>query len=415
MAFNGFFDEFSNSPVSTTFPTYLPLNLTAAATPLYWAFIAPNQTNVFSQNMQVITNSSSTNAVVFPNATYTSVGQSCYFFNSSDTAFVIKNFSGTTIISSVLPATVYLITLVDNSTDGGTWISTQIGAIISVPVDVSSLVDMQYSTDSDLPMYGGLAAIEDTTVDHPGTYLKVNMWTQDYHATIEGNYTQTLADRGTLLVNVDNSSFDYILLSAAEAGNGFIFSLNNGSSVGGGGTITMIHGTDSIDVPILNPGNSCSFISDGVNSWRSLGLGLNTLPATFVNVKVELAPGTNSSPPLSFVNDTSLSLGLFYDSTANSMQIVQSYPVSPLLTPHVLAEFYCNATYPNGLITLALQSTFNDQVVNINPLTNLSISTPTANITAPVTNITATTSVNFQTPLIAQDSISLYTLMQAYS
>lgn len=341
MAFPGFINEFNTSPISVTFSSYLGLDVTEPTTQLYWPFQAPEQPTPFSEVIQIISNSSNTNAILLPDATVTTCGQTTIIINTSGVDIYLKDFDGFTvgtISDSGDPiANSYYLTLTDNTRTDGVWLLAAFGTAASPP-SVNSLVDQGTDTDGRL-LNGGLAAIVDTGTA-PGTYLKVNTLTSEYDATIDGSYAQSQGDRGTLLIWTDGTE-DYLLMAAADAGNGFQFSINNASA---GAQITFVpDGGDTIDIASMTPGTSATFISDGVSSWTSLGYGLNTVPSTFTNVIVYLQDGSEGAPSLAFNNDQTL--GLFRNTTTNpSLQIVQANTV--------LADFEKNSTYAAGRVNI---------------------------------------------------------------
>jgi hypothetical protein len=224
----------------------------------------------------------------------------------------------------------------------------------------------------------------------------------------------------------------------------------------GGGAITLIpNGSDTVGSPsILLQSNSCSFISDGISKWVSLGFGLNTVPLSFSNVTVALAAGSNSSPPLSFFNDSTSSLGIFYNSSASapytneSMQIVQSY-FNPSQVPVVIADFYSSVDEPLGFVTLAenstfsgtiasifgstfdastatlLGSTFSEDAVNINAIGDIDLTSISGDInieslsgyvdiSADLTMTLGAGVLNIESPRIQEYTISIYSLARAY-
>lgn len=373
MPFVNFLDQFTSSPISPAYADYLPLNIGGSSpnlpspVQLDWPTQTPYSTTPFSNNMFIITNSSSSNIIKLPNATLASISKSSILNNISGTNVYLQDFLGGSIgtITATSGLSYYLL-LTNNTTEAGSWTLIPFGTASMAPIEIQNLVDSQASTvNTNLLLQGGLAVVNDTEVATPGDYLKVNMRVQNYPSSL-GNYQQSQGDRGTLLVVTGASSIDYNLISAAQAGNGFIFSINNTMPNGGGGKITLkTAGLDTIDQDQLLQSNSCSFVSDGVNKWTSLGFGLNTVPLNFSDVTVSLAAGSNTAPPLNFFNDTTRSLGLFYNSSGNpSMQIVQSY-YNPGVNGVVIADFYTSETETLGFVTLATNSTFSGTIASL--------------------------------------------------
>lgn len=403
MSFPGFTNQFNNSPYSVAFSSYLPLSI--GATPpeqpspiqLYWSFQAPYEPNVFSQVIQITTNDDATNTVVLPDATVTTVGQSCNIYNSTDLDIVLSPFGGGTPIS-IAAQGLYDLILTSNLDQTG-WIAVPLS--IGTPIiDPITLVDQgtESTTGTAKSLNGGLAVVADAGTE-PGTYLKTNMNVINY--TTNADYTQSPGDRGTLIV-WDTGSFDYILMSAATAGDGFTFSINNIQTTAG--TCTLIpNGTDTVDGSAndftILPAQSLSLISDGVGNWTTLGYGLNTTPTTFTDVTIELASSSsNLEPSLSFFADTSL--GWFYASANPGTIPNWAGPSAEILQQGVaLADFQQNATYPGGLVTLVPTGTFQTAGSSFSP----TAITLTSGVTNNVTNY------------VQQRGISMYSLMRAYS
>lgn len=377
MAFISFLDQFSNSPIAPAYTSYLSLSIGATSpelpspVQLYWPTQTPYETTPFSQNIQIVTNDSSSNIIVLPDATLASINQTTVIINTSGTDINLENFTGTTIgviADSGSPiVNSYYITLTDNTTQGGVWLFAAFGTAASPPF-VTSLIDAQTNTLStnyfypDQLMQGGLAVVNDTQVAIPGNYLKTNMIVQSFPGLAD--YNQSQGDRGTLLVwEVDGGTFSYNLMSAYDAGNGFIFSIKNDSASGNINMTVLLGSGDSVDITQMTPGTSASFISNGLASpdgaWTSLGYGLNTIPSTFTNVQVVLAQGSQGTPPLRFLANPSA--GLYYDTidvpAEPSLQIVQN--------GFVLGQFQQDSiTYTTGLSTF-LGSQFQNSLVNL--------------------------------------------------
>lgn len=348
MSFPGFTNQFTNSPISITFPDLLTLEITDASTQLFWGFVAPYETNLFAQTIRVATNSSSANALSLPDASLTSNGQSSALINNADTDFNLLDFDGNTI-GTIASGNWYYLTLTNNTNEAGSWLLLQFGTTPGV-VDVSSLVDSTGVDSHSRSLAGGLAAILDAGTD-PGTYLKSNI--RVFTNAAGTPYTQDFGDRGTLQVWTGGSS-TYTLKTAASVGNGFIFSINNATA---NSEITFItQGSDTIDVPSMTPSTSASFISDGISKWTSLGLGLNTIPNNFSNVTVSLAAGSVGSPPLNFVAEPGM--GIFRKTGAlSSLQIIQS-------TVPIISFQADSTTFPNGLVNVGA-TVFQQQGISV--------------------------------------------------
>jgi hypothetical protein len=450
MSFPGFLYEFADSPISVAFPSYLALNLTAATSPtqLYWPFQQPYQPTPFSSNMFILTNDNAANIIQLPDATAASTSQSSILLNISADTAILQDFNGGFVGNiTALEGLSYYLVLTSNTSPAGSWTLIPFGTASLAPIDVTSLVDTQANTvNPNVFMQGGLAAVLDTQVAIPGTYLKVNTFVQNYNSAVTP-YTQTEGDRGTLMVVTGASNLTYDLLkagaAAGQAPNGFVFSINNAMPSTSGGTVTLTtQGGDTIGDTATSftvlQSQSLSLISDGVDNWTTLGYGLNTTPSSFVDVSVSFAGGSNALPSLNFYQDATHSLGIFYNAVGNTMQIVQT----PIAIPTaIIADFYATAAQPLGFVTLATNSTFNGTEADLFGATfqatiaNLFTSTFTPTgvsllggiaVVAPTyitvgngttTNVTmtASTDVDFTTPSLQQQTISIYSLMRAYS
>lgn len=407
MSFPGFLYEFNNSPISVAFPSYLNLTLTHITSPtqLYWPSQAPYEPTPFSSNMVISSNDNSGNIITLPDATYASTAQSSIIWNNSGTDAILNNFSGGYIgtITAASDLSYYLV-LTSNSTVAGSWQLIPFGTASLAPIDVQNLVDTQdnNTTDAITTMEGGLAAVMDTEVDNPSTFLKVNTKVNTINSDTL-NYDQNQGDRGTLLVVEGSSNLDYNLMSASYAGNGFIFSINNATSTGDITLNVASMSGDTIDQPILAPSNSSSYISDGANNWRSLGYGFTTIPLDFVDVTISLASGSQGTPPLNFVANTSA--GLFYDTTdvpaRPSLQIVQN--------GFVLGQFQQDSTtYPTGLTTI-LGSTFQNSNVNLISSSLVATATTVTIQTGSIFNSTTATlfGSSFSTSLVSLNATTI--------
>ena len=268
MPFNGFVDEFSNAPVQPAFSSYLALNLTGNVV-LEWPFQNPNTLYPFSQTVQITVSSAPDHRIFLPDATVTSVGQTICFINSSAVEVLVVD-AGNNIKATMLTTQSYYLTLTDNSSVNGTWVSVQLGATTS-SATAASLIDT--STDSNGHQNnGGLSAF----VNH----IKMNQRINTFSGS---NYTQASGDRGSLLVWTGGNG-TYNCLSAAALGNGYNFSIHNASTVSGIITVTP-NGADTIDggpTFQIKTNESATFISNGTSGFYTLGFGQQ-----FTNVVTE--------------------------------------------------------------------------------------------------------------------------------
>lgn len=261
MAFTGFINEFTNSPIQPTYQSYLPLDFTSmTSVQLEWPFVNPNSETPYAQTIQVTVNSSDTNKIIMPDATMATQGQTNTITNAGSESILIYKFGGSSLITTIEPSQNYLITLTDNTTSAGVWLSLQLGAATSAAT-AAELIDG--STDSNgHSNAGGLAAF-------PTNFIKQNLVVNK--VTVGSTYTQSTGDRGMILV-WESGTGTYTCEPSADLGNGYPFTIVNNSSVGGQVTIAPAAG-DTLNGQtasfVLNPGNSSSFSADGVNTIYS--------------------------------------------------------------------------------------------------------------------------------------------------
>lgn len=259
MAFTGFVDEFSNSPIQPTYSSYLGINLTTTpSVVLEWVFVNQNTSFPFSQTVQVTTNTVTSNSITFPDATQTSVGQSTLILNTSTTAFNILYPDGTTL-TSIGAGVGFYLTLTDNTTTNGTWLSYQLAATPSAFV-AANLIDNSVDSNGH-GNQGGLKAFS--------SFLKQNITVNTF--TSGSTYTQASGDRGSLLVWESGTGIHTCLAVDTYPDGGFDFMIANNSA---GGQVTVVpQAGDTINGStspfVLYPGDSSIFTTDGVNTIYS--------------------------------------------------------------------------------------------------------------------------------------------------
>lgn len=263
MAFTGFINEFSNSPIQPTYQSYLPLDFTSVTSvQLEWPFVNPNTQTPYAQVIKVTVNTSATNKIIMPDATQATQGQTNTIVNSGASTILVYAFDGVTLIETIATTQQYLITLTDNTTSAGVWLPIQLGATTSAAT-AAELIDNTTDTNTHSNA-GGLGAFSTNWIKQNLIINKV---------TVGSTYTQASGDRGMILV-WESGTGVYTCLPASTFGNGYAFTIVNNSTVGGQLTIAMANGSnDNINgktVPfVLSPGNSSSFSSDGVHTFYS--------------------------------------------------------------------------------------------------------------------------------------------------
>jgi len=260
MAFTGFINEFSNSPIQPTFQSYLTLDFSSiTAVNLEWPYVNLSATYPYAQTIQVTINTVDTNYISMPDATKATQGQTNTIINSGAETILIKDFVGN-IIATILAGQEWLITLTSNTTSTGTWIALQLASTTS-SANAASLIDPTTDANGNSNA-GGLGAF-------PANYLKENVKVNTY--SVGSAYVQSTGDRGSVLV-WSSGTGSYTLQSSALSGNGYIFTIFNNSTTGGQITVTPASG-DTINnstLPfVLSPGNSSSFVANGVNTIYS--------------------------------------------------------------------------------------------------------------------------------------------------
>lgn len=261
MAFQGFVDEFTNSPIQTAYSSYLGLELTGDVQ-LQWPTLDQNTPNPASQLIQVTSNTSSSNAIIMPSALQVSVQQTFIFTNSTNTAYEVKNVSGSSIVTIPGDGTAYFVALTDNSTEAGTWLPIVFGGTLT-PADAATLVGPGYGLIAENSLIKANWAITSIsgapyTLDNPGGRGHLYVWQQSAGS---GNFN---------------------LLPANSVSGGFVFAISNQSGVSGsGGTVSILPaGTDLINGQLssaggftLFPQESLYVVSDGASAWYTIGSG----------------------------------------------------------------------------------------------------------------------------------------------
>ena len=230
---------------STIYPSdvsYLALSLTTDLT-LQWPLEASTGSNLVARIIDVTPTGAF--SISMPPADQTGVGQTVLFNNLGPSTITIKDNSGATLLS-ITQGTQWQLYLTDNSTEAGVWRSYQMGA---------STAQAQASA---LAGYGLTATNSTLSQSTPVTLFN-------------SDYTAGLPDRAKAFVWTSGLGV-FTLPTASSVGNDWFVALRNG---GTGDIVATPQGIETVNGgPSLNlqPGDSATFMTDGVN-WFTLGLG----------------------------------------------------------------------------------------------------------------------------------------------
>ena len=207
-----------------------------------------------------------------PNATYTSLGEKCLFFNAGSVAFNVISSTGGAI-TPVQPGAAIYIALINNLTAGG------------------HLADLP-SSGPGLRAANAAALAQGRVLQPPRALLRKQIMQV---TTVSTNYAITAADRDNLL-NWTGGAGTLTLPAASLSANNFYIQIRNSGS--GALTITpagadQINGTNSLT---MNVSDSCFLVTDGTG-WFTIGLGsINTNIFNFQIVSLAGQSGTYVLP-----------------------------------------------------------------------------------------------------------------------
>jgi len=241
-----FISPFTGNVIQPTDVSYRSIALTADTT-LSWPINGSATDNAAARIMEV-TPASASLSLYMPPADQTSVGQDALIRNLGAVAFVVKGYTGATILSIAAGEAQYIY-VTANPTSAGTW------GVIAYGIGSSA------STSATLAGYGlvALGATLNQSQD-VSTFSSTITVTSTYRA---GLYAWT---GGAGTVNLSSSS---------SLGNNFLVSIRNS----GTGTLTIacasgdvINGSASLT---MAPGDSCIVSCSGL-AFYTVGLGRNT-------------------------------------------------------------------------------------------------------------------------------------------
>lgn len=234
---------FGGSNIFPSDVSYESVTLTADETYFWPVEAAPGQNLIAS--IVDVTPSAGPFAIILPDATQASTGQTILFNNVGANAFVVEDADGVQVVSAAA-GTTWQIYLTDNTTEAGTWRAFQYGASVS-SANASALAGT------------GLIAI--------GSVLS-----QAYPVeTFNANYTAGSPDRSKTFVWTGGAGTLSLTAASALLNNWFIQLRNEGT-----GSLTIdpsgsetINGIATLD---FQPGDSALIVTDGT-SFYTIGYG----------------------------------------------------------------------------------------------------------------------------------------------
>jgi hypothetical protein len=234
---------FGGSNIFPSDVSYESVTLTADETYFWPVEAAPGQNLIAS--IVDVTASAGPFAIILPDATQASTGQTILFNNVGSNAFVVEDADGVQVLSAAA-GTTWQIYLTDNTTEAGTWRAFQYGAAAS-SANASALAG------------AGIIAI--------GATLAQAYPTSGFNS----NYTAGVADRATTFIWGGGAGTLGLPSAATVANNWFIQLRNEGT-----GTLTIdpagsetINGLTTLS---FNPGDSALIVTDGTEFY-TIGFG----------------------------------------------------------------------------------------------------------------------------------------------
>ena len=253
---SNFTNVFGGSAISPSDVAYAAYSFSANLT-LYWPAFSAGQSNVAARFMNLTATAGSLN-VYMPDATQISVGYDVLIFNAGTNTFNVVDYSGGAI-ATIAAGQTYNILNIGNTTQAGTWQTTQFG------------VGTGAASAAALAGAGLLAAAGLLEVNTPPT-------------VISSSYSITAAARGTVQAWAGGAG-TITLPTAASVGSGFIFALTNNGS----GSVTVATSGEQIDgasTSVFVQTQSSYIISSGT-AWYTIGKGIqNTFAVTLLNLNV---------------------------------------------------------------------------------------------------------------------------------
>lgn len=312
---------FGGYTINTAFPSYANYLLQdGQILQLNWAssFVdsLPGVNNVTAQ-INDISSVSDDNQILLGDATLISVGQTVQFNNLGANLVNIFDFQGNLIdVLSPINDNQIILYLQDNTTKGGIWGITHLGAGTSF---------------SDASILAGPGTIALPT--GPGAQINTNFLGK----TIDAAYQVVVTDRAQIIVwTGGTANITLVPIASLPVGGGFYIAVNNE----GTGVVTLVTSDGStIDGNAsfsLDPGQSSYFINvvgTGGSNWNTLGFGtptffqvqtlsLNLTPfsGTFVN----LTPAQAKPLIQTYTGALTGNVSVFYPAAAGQWYIFNS-------------------------------------------------------------------------------------------
>lgn len=241
---------FSGTTINPAFPSYAEIELVTDVTNLTWPTVYAQGAYSVAYNMSVESNDDDYQ-LRMPPANQTSVGQRLVIGNIGTDNFILSDTSGNEIVT-IQATQVYFIILADNSDEDGTWQAILLGAT-TAEANASALQGF------------GLITLNNK--------LNTNVPTTILNNSPAGGVTST--DRGKLFIwKGGTEGITLPDISAVGVGNGFVFSINNASTIGGIVTLNpqagqLIDGLTSLAINLTETGQVIS----GTDGWYTVGFG----------------------------------------------------------------------------------------------------------------------------------------------
>lgn len=350
---------FGGYNINTAFPSYANYELLDNETlQLTWASSFIDNSNVTAQINDLVSETDD-NKVMLADAKLISAGQSIQFNNVGSNGINIFDFKGA-LITTIPPTdeNQIILYLQDNSTSGGTWGITHLGAGTS-SADASALSG-----------FGTVALGSQINTNFPGK-------------TINANYQVLSSDRASILVWTGGSGTVTLPNQLA----GFYVAVNNEGS--GSLVITTPDGKtiDGQNSFSLNPSESSYFIGVETN-WNTLGFGVESffqvnvlapINLSVVGATTTLTNQQSSRLVQQYTGNLAQNVTVYYPAGAGQWYIwnnttgafnVTAQLVGPTGSPIVIPQgerviLYSDGTTIYNTPTIATSAIFNDGTAGI--------------------------------------------------
>jgi len=241
-----FVSPFTGDVVLPTDVSYRAVSLTTNTT-LSWP-INGNATANYAARIMDVTPSTTSLSLLMPPANQASVGQDALIRNVGAVAFVVKDYTGNTIVSISAGQAQYIY-ITDNPNTAGTW------GIIAYGIGSSG------ADAATLAGYGLMAVGATLQQSQPVTTFNSNI---SINSTYRGSFYVWTGGAGTVTLPLSSTLANNFFFSLRNAGTGSLTVACSGAEV--------INGSASIT---LAPSDSCIIGCSGT-SYYTVGLGRNT-------------------------------------------------------------------------------------------------------------------------------------------